>query len=167
MSDPYSNILAAVAQVVGGNQPDPTGKPNWFSGRDKGDSSGVASLAGCWWPPPEVLADTPVAIVLPGPSRLLQAFPMQGHKQVEDAVHVRVLAGHADLPTMLSLIAVFHDSIPAAFDTHMTLLGQPNVLAANCGDQEFLDEASWGGTVYIGLELVVRVERVIPVTYTA
>lgn len=160
----YRNLLTAVATVVGGNQPDPVNKPYWFSGKDLGDGSGVAGLAGAWWPPVETFSDTPVALIIPGNSKLQLPFPTQGKKEIESIVHVRVMVGHSDLPTMILTVADFHDVVPTAFDTHMQLLGSPNVLAANCDGPDLL-EVEWGGSPYAALEFMVRIQRVLPVAY--
>jgi hypothetical protein len=164
----YGDLLKAMARLVGGNQPDATNNPYWFSGRDVGDSSGVAGLAGCYWPAPEVIQDTPVALILPVGGKLLQPFPTQGHKQLEDEVHVRVMVGHSDLPTMLTAVADFYDLVPATFDANMQLLNvAPNVIfAANCHPPQVL-EVEWGGSAYAALEFPVLIQRNIPVTYSA
>lgn len=160
----YGNLLIAVAKVVGGNQPDAAGKPYWYSGKDKGDGSGVSGLAGAWWPAPEIVQDTPVALILPGPGKLLQPFPHQGQKQIEDNIHVRVMVGHADLQTMLLMVVDFHDLVMSAFDTHMQLFGSTGVSSANCGPPQVL-EVEWGGSSYAALEFVVKTVRMLPVSY--
>ncbi len=161
----YPGLLQAVATVVGGTfvrtNPDGSG---WYSGKDSGDATGVSGLAGAFWPPPEIVQDTPVALVIPGNSKLLMAHPMSGRKDLQDQVHVRVLVGHTSLPTMLSTVAAFHDTVPTAFDSHMQLLGTSTVLTASCDGPQFL-EVEWGGSAYAALEFVIGVERSIPVTY--
>jgi len=104
-------------------------------------------------------------VIIPGNAKLLMPYPTQGHKELEDTVHVRVMVGHSNLATMMLLVAAFHDVVPAAFDTHMTLFGSSNVLAASCDGPEWL-EVEWGGSTYAALEFQVRIQRVLPVTYS-
>jgi hypothetical protein len=163
----YVDLCAAVARVVGGTfQTTNADQSGWYSGRDAGDATGVAGLTGCWWPVPDVLPSAPVAMVIPGSSKLLLPFPIQGQKQLQSEIHVRVMVGHAPLPTMMLLVAGFHDLVPAIFDTHMQLFGSANVLAASCDGPDFL-EVEWGGNTYAAAEFVIRVMRDLPVTYAA
>lgn len=169
----YLTLLNAVAQVVGGTQPNSTLssvatalQPYWYSGADTTDGTGVAGLAGCFSLPTEQLNSTPVAMVLPDAWNPLQPFPTQGRKYREDLVHVRVMVGHTDLQTAFVQLVNFADLVPTAFDTHMMLFNQANVDTADCSAGSFL-EVEWPvGTVYYALQFVVKVHRAIPVTYT-
>lgn len=163
----FLDMLNAAAKVVGGTQPDPTGNPYWFSGRDVGDSSGVAGLSGCWSLPPSVLGATPIAMVLPGPWRPADVtYPTQGHKFEEQELHVRVMVGHDDEQAQLALLVPFRDLVPPAFDSHMMLFNTAGVTSAWCSEGDFL-EVSWpAGTTYFALIFVVRCQRAITVTYT-
>lgn len=177
----YQALVNAVAQIVGGTQPSnaqttasagpPDQRPYWFSGVDSIDGSGVAGLVGCWSVAPDILNTTPVALVLPegwAPQSIGggQPFPRQGRKYREDVIHLRVVTGHADLQSQMALLINFADTIPAAFDAHMTLLGQANVDTADCSTGVFL-EVEWPvGTVYMALQFIIRIRRAIPVTYS-
>lgn len=164
----YLDLLAAVARIVGGTQPDAAGQPYWFSGHDAGDASGVAGLAGCWSVPTETLGATPVGLVLPGPWRpdsTMPAFPTQGHKFSEDEVHVRVMVGHDSEQALMARLVNFRDSVPPVFDAHMQLLNTAGVASAWCNEGDF-QEVMWGGNVYFALVFVVRVQRGLSVTYT-
>lgn len=171
-------MLNAVAQVVGGTQPNAAQssvatalQPYWFSGIDTGDNTGVSGIAGCFSIPTESLNNTPVAIVLPdafAPQDLGggQVFPRQGKKYREDTVHLRVMTGHSDLQTQMATLVGFADSVPTAFDTHMTLFNSTGVDTADCSAGVFL-EVEWPvGTVYMALQFVLKIRRSIPVTYT-
>ena len=178
----YQTLLNAVAQVVGGTQPNnsqtsalagpPDQRPYWFSGLETGDGSGVAGLAGCWSVAPDVFTNTPVGVVLPDgwtPQMIGggQPFPRQGRKYREDVVHVRVMTGHTDLQSQMSSLVNFADLVPTAFDTHMQLFNQAGVDTADCSTGVFL-EVEWPtGTVYMAVQFIVKIRRAIPVTYTA
>lgn len=174
----YQGLLNAVAQVVGGTQPNATQssvaaalQPYWFSGVDSGDNSGVSGIAGCFSIPTESLNNTPVAIVLPDGFVSLnlgggEVFPRQGKKYREDTVHLRVMTGHADLQTQMAQLVAFADSVPTAFDTHMQLFNSSGVDTADCSTGVFL-EVEWPvGTVYMALQFVLKIHRAISVTYT-
>lgn len=172
----FLDLLTAVARVVGGTQPDATHssvpvaqQPYWYSGRDAGDSTGVAGVAGCFSVPTDVLTATPVGLVLPGPWRpdqSLPAFPMQGHKFTEDEVHVRIMVGHDAEQALIARLVNFRDTVPPVFDAHMQLLNTPGVASAWCNEGDFI-EVQWGGNVYFALAFIVRVQRGANVTYTA
>lgn len=169
-------LLNAVARVVGGTQPSnalttasagpPDQRPYWFSGLETGDGSGVAGLAGCWSLPLESLTNTPVAMVLPDTGSDLDAFPTQGHRRLENLIHVRVLTGHGDLQSNMAALVNFDDLVQAAFNSHMTLFNEPNVDTAWCSPGTYLEVAWPEGTVYTAVQFVVRVHRSIPVTYS-
>jgi hypothetical protein len=167
----YLDLLNAVARVVGGTQPDAAHatvpaalQPYWFSGKDTGDASGVAGLAGCSSLPPEVIQATPVGMVLPGPWHPLDATPIGGRKFTEDQIHVRVLVGHDDLTAQMARLVPFRDLVPPAFDGHMQLFNSAGVMTAWCADGDFM-EVTWGGDVYVALVFIVHVQRALPVTY--
>ena len=169
----YLDLLNAVARVVGGTQPSASQssvaaalQPYWFSGRDTGDSSGVAGLVGCFSLPTSTIDATPVAMVLPGPWRPNSNFPFptQGHKFTEDDVHVRVMVGHDDEQAQMARLVNFRDTLPPAFDAHMQLFGSAGVSTAWSNEGDFL-EVLWSGNVYFALQFVVRVQRSLPVAY--
>ena len=170
----FLDLLAAVAQVVGGTQPDAThstvpaaNQPYWYSGRDAADGTGVAGLAGCYSIPTEVLGATPVGLVLPGPWRpdpSMPAFPMSGHKFTEDEVHVRIMVGHDAEQGLMARLVGFRDTVPLVFDAHMQLLSTPGVTSAWCNEGDLV-EVMWGGNVYFALTFIVRVQRGLAATY--
>jgi hypothetical protein len=162
----FLDLLGSVAKVVGGNQPDASGRPYWYSGRDLADGSGVTGLAGCHSLPPEVLETTPVAIVLPGAWVPMTNFPTQGHKVTEDAIRVWVMVGHDDLQSQMAMLVGFRDLVPTAFDSHMQLFNTAGVFTASCAEGQFREEP-WAGSAYLVLEFVVRVQRQLAVTYAA
>lgn len=168
----YQALLNAMAQVVGGTQPDAghasvpmAQQPYWYSGFDTGDSSGVSGLAGCHSLPTEVLGNLPVAMILPDKwDPLAEDYPVQGEYSREDAIRVRVFAGNNDMQTVMGQLVELADTIPAAFNAHLQLLGTQNVLAAINDRGQFL-EVDWGGTVYFAIEFTVRVQRSSVVVY--
>lgn len=171
----FLDLLSAVAQVVGGTQPDAAHssvvaaqQPYWYSGRDTGDSTGVAGLAGCYSVPTDVLGPTPVGLVLPGPWRpdpSLPAFPTQGHKFLEDEIHVRIMVGHDAEQELMARLVNFRDTVPPAFDANMQLRGAAGVSSAWCNEGDFI-EVAWGGDVYFALTFIVRVARGLNVMYS-
>lgn len=173
-------LLNAVAKVVGGTQPSnsqtsipaPSNgeidrRPYWFSGVDTGDGSGVAGLSGCWSLPLETL-NVPggVGMVLPDAGNDLDPFPTQGHRRIENLVHVRVLTGHGDLQSNMAALVNFDDLVQAAFNSHMSLFNEPYVDTAWCSPGTYLEVAWPEGTVYTAVQFVVKVHRSIPVTYS-
>jgi hypothetical protein len=171
----YLDLLAAVAQIVGGTRPDVTHSsvteaqlPYWFSGRDSQDATGVDGLAGCFSVPTEVLTATPVGLVLPGPWRpdpSMSAYPTQGHKFLEDEVHVRIMVGHDAEQALMARLVNFRDTVPPVFDAHMQLRNTPGVGSAWCNEGDFI-EVAWGGKVYFAMAFIVRIARSLNVTYT-
>lgn len=168
----YLTLLNAMAQVVGGTQPDaghasvPTAQqPYWYSGYDTGDSTGVSGLAGCHSLPTEVLGNLPVAMILPDRREpLAEDYPVQGEYSREDTIRVRVFAGNNDMQTVMGQLVNVADAVPAAFNAHLELLATQDVMAAICDRCQFL-EVEWGGTVYFAIEFTVRVQRSSSVVY--
>lgn len=162
----FLDVLSAIAHVAGGTQPDPFGKPYWYSGKDTGDSTGVTGLSGCWAVPDETLADTPIGLVLPGSWRLPNDILTQGMEYNEDDVILHVLVNRSPIQAQLAILAPFRDSVPVAFRGHMTAFGVADALALFASSGRFIEQ-EWGGQEYLGLEFTIRVQRAPHVTYTA
>lgn len=161
----FQSLLNAVAQVVGGTQPNPANDPFWFSGFQVGDGTGVAGLHGCHSLPPGAIEDPPEAFVAGGALRLTEE-PRQGIKGYDDDIRIQIMVGRVDLITDYSVLDPFRDLVPAAFDTHMQLFATPTVLDAviTSGKPGFL---SYANSPYVGWEFVLRVRRLSPTVYTA
>lgn len=161
----FQDLLGAVAQVVGGTQPNPASDPFFYSGYQVGDGTGVAGLRGCYSTPPGAIQDPPLAFCMGGPFRLTEE-PRQGIKGYEDSVSVQIMVGRVETSLDYSILDPYRDTIPAAFDTHMQLFAAANVLDAVIvsGRPGFF---AWGRLPYVGWEFVLRVRRLTPTTYTA
>jgi hypothetical protein len=171
----YLDLLNALARVVGGTQPDAAHssvtaalQPYWYSGLETGDATGVPGIAGCFSVPTELITATPVGMVLQGPwapdAALGMSGPRQGHRFTTDTIHVRTMVGHDAEADLMARLANFRDLVPAAFDAHMQLFGQPNVSSAWCETGDFI-EVEWAGNVYFALVFMISVQRALPVTY--
>jgi hypothetical protein len=180
----YQSLLNALARTVGGTQPDnahtsvpapktvngvllPDQRPFWFSGVDTGDGTGVAGLPGCWSVPTEIVARTPMAMVLPDgwQPNAMTPYPIPGHKYRDDRIVIRLFTGNAPMQVAIAQLIAFADIVTDAFDHHMGGFGEPNVSTVDCSTGRFL-EVDWGGAAYFAVDFRVTILRGIPVTRT-
>jgi hypothetical protein len=172
----FQSVMDAIAQVVGGTQPDATNRPRWFSGRDSGDGTGLLPggtypvFTGCYSAPPDAIEDYPVGVVLPGPFQIRGADGRenywQGSELNVDDLSVWIIVARQDSQTTFGNLMPYRDLMPAAFAAKMTAFSTVNILQAMVvsGRPKAL---KWGDITYDAIEFVVRVSRMIPRTYTA
>lgn len=161
----FQDLLGAVAQVVGGTQPDAVNNPFWYSGFEVGDGTGVAGIKGCMSVPPGAIQDTPMAFCM-GSTLRLSEEPRQGIKGYEDMIRIQLFVGRVETSVDYSVLDPFRDLIPAAFDSHMQLFATANVLDAVIigGNPAAL---TWASQPYIGWDFHLRVRRLSSIIYSA
>lgn len=170
----FQTVLDHVAQVAGGNQPDVTNKPRWFSGRDVGDGTGLVPgdtypvFTGCFSAPVEALEDFPVGLVLPGPFEVGGPQNRDGYYQGAeynvDDVRLLILFGRVDLETDYGNAAPYRDLVPAAFAAHMTAYTTDSALQTMVRGGKPVT-LKWGDVAYDGFEFTIRVIRMISRIY--
>ena len=167
------DVLANVALIVGGTQPDSANKPYFYSGQQKGDSSQITGINGCYLGPPVTVdCDVPFAVVLMdsgsdgsdfrGGSNLYQGTLLK-----QDLVKLQICVGLTQQQYQMDTLTSFRDLIPTAFAAKMTLNSTANVLDAFPQDYR-TGHVTYAGTDYQTLEFRLRVRRDISgQTYTA
>ena len=163
MADFQTDVLDHIARVVGGTVS--SSFTHWFSGAEAGDGSGVSGLKGCWSQAPNIITQTPVALVEAGPFTA-ELLGGQGKEGNEDQVKIIVLVAKYDLKSQIGVLTPYRDSIPAAFRSHMQAFAAPDVLDA------FITAGTpgirgWGGLEYLAWEFTCRVRRHLSVLYAA
>jgi len=176
----FQTVMDHVAQVVGGNQPDATNKPRWFSGdsmnNGAGDGSGLQpgagypTFKGCYSAPPEAIEDVPIGLVLPGAFKVEGAGPanvfVQGGELNTDDLRVLIFIARSDAETTVTNLMPYRDLVPAAFAAKMSAFSTVNATQVMVVSGKPA-QITWGSTQYDGWEFIVRVIRMVPRSYTA
>jgi len=159
----FQDVLDGVANVIGGTV-DPSNARR-FSGADFGGPwTGVSGIKYALSAPPDTVQDMPMAIILPKDFSVTREPLTQGQEDNQDDCKVWVLVSKEAPNDIWPTLVNFRDNIPAAFRSHMTMFGTANVLQAYVKAGR-IGGVIWAGDPYFGLELVVRVIRVLPVSY--
>jgi hypothetical protein len=169
----FHDVLANIALIVGGTQPDATNERYFYSGVQKGDGSGISGINGCFSAPPFVVnCDPPFGVVLlgtgtdggdlRGPGQLWQGTLLK-----TDMVRLQICVGLTDISNQYDTLIGFRDTVPATLAGKMTLNSTANLIDAFPGDYRFA-HVTWASTPYQCLEFHIRVRRdVVGQTYTA
>lgn len=158
----FQDILDQVATVVGGNQPDPTGNPFWYSGDAKGDGSGISGMKGCYAVPPETIQTTPVGVII---SHQFETTYYPSHKMDEDVVRLLILVARRNARTSVGILNPYRDTVPAAFDQHMRLNASTNVWQTLV-KRGHTSVVTWGAIPYLAWEFDLHVNRNLNETFT-
>lgn len=168
----FSDVFDAIALIVGGTQPDATAQPFFYSGAQKGDSTGISGIRGCYSAPPlSINCDTPFAVVLMGTGTDGADFRgsgmlMQGENFPVDLVKLQICTGLTDSENQYDALMAFRDLVPSTFAGKLSLNSTATVLDAFPQDYKF-GNVTWAGTEYMALEFRIRVRRQITQTYAA
>ena len=169
----FHDVLANIALIVGGTQPDATNQKYFYSGAQVGDGSGISGIKGCFSAPPlSINCDTPFAVVLLGSGSDGSDFRgganlYQGTLLKQDFVRLQICTGLSDSENQYDALIGFRDTVPTTLAGKMTLNSTSNVLDAFPQDYKFAN-VTWAGTEYMCLEFRIRVRRdVAGQTYTA
>lgn len=168
----FSDVFDAIALIVGGTQPDTVKQPFFYSGAQKGDSTGISGIKGCYSAPPlSINCDTPFAVVLLGTGTDGSDFRggtvlMQGENFPQDMVRLQICTGLTDPENQYNTLMDFRDVVPATFAGKLSLNSTATVLDAFPQDYKFA-HVTWAGTEYMCLEFRIRVRRQITQTYSA
>lgn len=150
MASFQTDILGAIAKIVGGAQPDATGNPYWYSG-----AGGIAGINGCYSVPPETIQVVPVGVVV---AHEFETEYYPGHTMDKDMVRLLVLVRRNDSRTQTGLLNPFRDSVPDAFFNVMRLNNATNVWQAlvKRGRTAVIP---WGAIDYLGWEFEIDIDR--------
>lgn len=169
----FHDVLANIALIVGGTQPDATNKPYFYSGVQTGDSTGISGIKGCYLGPPESIdCDVPFAVVLLGTGTDGSDFRggsnlYQGELFKQDYIKLQICVGRTQPQYQFDTLIGYRDTVPTTFAGKMTINSTANVLDVFPQDYRFA-EVMWAGTPYMCLEFRLRVRRdVTGQTYTA
>ena len=160
----FHDVLANIALVVGGTQPNATTEPFFYSGAQKGDSTGISGLTGCYLGPFDVInATPPFAVVMLGSGTAGSDFRgggglFQGTLFKQDYVKLQICVGLTEPQKQHDTLIAYVDLVPTAFAAKMTLNSTANMLDAFPEDYRFA-QVKWGGTDYMCIEWRIRVRR--------
>ena len=168
----FSDVFDAIALIVGGTQPDATGQPFFYSGAQKGDSTGISGIKGCYSAPPlSINCDTPFAVVFMGAGTDGSDFRggsnlTQGTLFKQDMVKLQICTGLTSPNYQYDTLMDFRDTIPNTLAGKLTLNSTATVFDAFPQDYRFAN-VEWAGTTYMCLEFHIRVRRWVAQTWTA
>lgn len=163
MADSMDILMGRLARVIGGtvSLKDHT----FFSGAKAVDGTGVAGIKGCYSVVPKTIQTTPVAIIYPAP--FTATLTSTGEEDNVDRFPVLLLVAPID-KSQISVLVKFRDSVPEAFRAHMRMYPpDPNNPDALSG---FIEggtpgEHRFNGIDYYAWEFILRVDRLLPVSY--
>ena len=168
----FSDVFDALALIVGGTQPDATGQPYFYSGVQKGDSTGISGIKGCYSMPPEsVNCDVPFAVILLDSGTDGSDFRggdllTQGTLFKQDFLKLQICVGRTQPAYQQDTMVDFRDAIPNALAGKLTLNSTATVFDAFPQSYKF-GVVTWAGTPYDTLEFRIRVRRWVAQTWTA
>jgi len=161
----FQDVADNIAYVIGGTV-DPNNARR-FSGNDFGGVwTGVAGIKYAYSAYPDTIQDLPMAIVLPRVFSVTREPLTQGQEDNLDDFRALVLCSRQSPVDIWPTLIGFRDSVPTAFRSHMQLFGTANVLQAYVKSGR-VGAIRWAGDDYLGVDFVVRVLRVLGVSYTA
>ena len=173
MANDFQALLDAVAQLIGGNQPDAVNNPHFYSGYKNQDASGIAGIHGCYSVPPASIQEPPLGILLPGPfvvnSDRAKELLVQAEEYNVDSIRFLLLVRLNDPKTQFANLNPFRDSVPAAIRAH-TQLGNPNLIPGMSILQVWVSDGKPGvfvyaSTQYIGWDFTIKVARMVQALY--
>lgn len=169
----FHDVLANIALIVGGTQPDATNKPYFYSGAQKGDNSEISGIKGCYLGPPETVdCDPPFAVVLLGNGSDGGDFRgsdllTQGNLFKQDFVRLQVCVGRTQPQYQHDTLIGFRDTVPATFAGKLGINATANVMTVFPQDYRHAS-VEYGGTEYMCIEFRLRVQRdVVGQTFSA